>query len=117
MKDIATKSKKLQLWLNQHYPAVRSFLIFLMAVLVIGGFFVNLDANRKIAEDGRRAVEELKNDNERQTQLIACLLAIHGNADAISDEDEAKCRKEANQQIENNSNNVNSKGETLTPES
>lgn len=47
----------------------------------------------KILDSIDKVVGDLKADNDRQTRLITCLLAIHGESDIISEENEAECRQ------------------------
>lgn len=121
------KKKKFQLWINHNYESTRFWTGMATAIIII---FVLLgqnkalneaiDLNRKVTESQSQQVkgiiEELKDDNERQTQLISCLLAIHGEASTIAPEDQVKCRADAAQQIENSRNDVDSSGDPLPSE-
>lgn len=127
MKDIG-RIKKAQLWLHNNYEVTRFWVAMVVAVIVVFTLMAQdrrvteaVELNRKVIESQsqqlKSIINELKDDNERQTQLISCLLAIHGDSDSISTEDEARCRQEATQQIENNSQGVGSEGQPLTPDS
>lgn len=47
---------------------------------------------KRILEAQAQAVTDLKADNAKQTDLIICILAIHGESTAISEADEEHCR-------------------------
>lgn len=46
----------------------------------------------KIIDDLQAAVKDLQADNARQTDLIICVLAIHGETTAVTEADEEACR-------------------------
>jgi hypothetical protein len=104
-------SKKVQVLIHKNYESIKLGLLLFTALMVV---FIMLsvaqenssraeERNRQAverstnAENGRqvlkRALDELKADNERQTQLIACLLIIHGENIKITPTDQVNCRK------------------------
>lgn len=122
------RKRRFQLWLHKNYESTRfwsgmvtGFIIIFVLMGQNNTLNESIELNRKVTESQsqqlKSIINELKDDNERQTQLISCLLAIHGDSDAISPVDEAKCRKEATQQIQNNSEGINSEGQPLEPSS
>lgn len=52
-----------------------------------------LIGQRKNTEQQAKAVQDLLADNKRQTELIICLLAIHGESTAVTQADEESCRQ------------------------
>lgn len=120
------RKKRLQLWLHNNYESTRfwsGMVTGFIIIFVLAGqnhtLNESIQLNRKVTESQsqqlKSIINELKDDNERQTQLISCLLAIHGDSTSISPENEAKCRKEASQQIQNNSEGIGSEGQPLEP--
>ena len=109
--------KRLHLWLhNLNLEQTRFWVAMAVAAFIV--IFISLSnqaaiqENRRVTQERTKQIEQivadLKADNEdqtqritRQTQLLACLLAIHGQTTAISAEDAQRCRVEAEQEIKN----------------
>lgn len=109
------RTKHFQLWIHQNYDSIKLTLVGLTFLFVVIMFFSqlqrDLNANhareQQLAQESRARQENLKaaldyldertadiNDKaDYNTKLIVCLLAIHGESDLITSEDEASCRK------------------------
>src|SRR5688572_20870980 len=106
--------KRFHLWLHNHSERIRFWVGMATAGVLLFSFFVTTQAelrdNRLVTEERTRQIEKivnaLKSDNEHQTQLIVCLLAIHGNSTTISAEDAERCRVEAEKEINNTSSDM-----------
>lgn len=109
--------KKFQLWLNQHYEGVRFYIGMVTAIVMIVVLLAqnatlqkqieaDRDQEKRFAQDIIRVLgaldtktEEILDDGEKRTALIVCLLAIHGESDAISEEDKARCQATADGEV------------------
>lgn len=117
--------KRIHLWLHNNYEGVRFWVGMSTAAFLLFAFFATTQAeikdNREVTqrrtEQIEKIVNELKADNEHQTQLIACLLAIHGQTSTISAEDAERCRAEAEQEINGTSSDAGdaSNRESINP--
>lgn len=104
--------KRLHLWLHNNYQGIRFWVAMATAAIVIITMSITTQAelqdNRQVTRERAAQIEqivtELKNDNQRQTQLIACLLAIHGETSSITSQDAERCRTEAQVQLDNSDN-------------
>lgn len=110
--------KQLHFYLHTRYEVVRFWVAMITAVIVLATlmgqskklereFSAGQDrvkaeaiAAEQRSKDLQEAVDELKADNSRQTRLISCLLAIHGENSAISAEDAAECQSRAETELE-----------------
>lgn len=90
------KFKHLQLWLHNHYELVRFWVAMITAFFVVIVLLGVIQSNNQASKNRQ---EQLKRSIAAQSRLISCLLAIHGSGLQITNEDEARCRITAQQQL------------------
>lgn len=93
--------KRFQAWLHVHERGI-SFIFW----LIISGFMVGL----MLLNQSR-----IKEDNRRQSELIICLLAVHGQNQLITDEERKRCQQISEQIKEEAAQNEPTEPSSPTP--